>query len=157
MKLSKIVVLVSVLFFLSCKEKPLNIDSPSVFGMSIFSGKHQNYELEIKKTDSLDNYNYHHQKNVLGNLFIKYYEKEDYIDSKFGKFTMVNKSKTYRGFLFKYYSTKKKGPKGSVIVFNKEYGIIATSAYGADFLFLKDSVSIEKNKEIFTEIISGIK
>ena len=157
MKLSKIVLMVSVLFFLSCKEKPLNIDSPTVFGMSLFSGKYQNYELEIKKTDSLDNYNYHHQKNVLGNLFIKYNEKEDYIDSKFGKFTAVNKSKTYRGFLFNYYSTKKNGPKTSIIVFNKEYGIIATSTYGADFLFLKDSVSVEKKKEIFNDIISGLK
>ena len=157
MKLNRIFVIVSVLLFLSCKEKSLNIESSTVYGTSIFSGNYQKYKLEIKKTDSLDSYNYHHQENFLGNLFIRYNEKDDYINSKFGKFTVENKSKSYRGFTFKYYSTKTNGPQTSIIVFNKEYGIIATSTYGARFLFLKDSLPVAKTKEIFDEIIPGLK
>ena len=42
------------------------------------------------------------------------------------------------------------------IIFNIDFGVKANVAYGADFIFLKDSNSEEKSKLLFKDIISII-
>ncbi len=153
MKFSNVCLLMFIVLLSSCNEAPLDMTSKKVFGLSTASGNYQNYELKIEKNDSLTKYTYHNQKSNLGNLSINYFEKGDSIASKYGNFTALSKTYTYRGALLKYYSTKKSGKAYSIIVFNKEYGIIATSTYGANFLFLKEKIAAEKGKNSFNEIV----
>ena len=42
------------------------------------------------------------------------------------------------------------------ILFKKEYGILANVAYGADFIFMKDSIIGIRDLNIFNKILSKI-
>jgi hypothetical protein len=42
------------------------------------------------------------------------------------------------------------------ILFRKEYGILANVAYGADFIFMKDSIIGIRDLNIFNKILSKI-
>lgn len=141
----------------SCKEKPLDITSKKVYGFSLASNNFQKYELKKVITDSVMQYNYHHNKNKNGNLFVNYDKKANLIKGKFGTFIKEDYSYNYRGFTFDFYNTRKKGMKSSTILFNKDYGILATQTYGVSFLFLKDSLSVKKNKELFDNISASLK
>jgi len=155
---SKLIILAIVgMMFTSCKEKPLNIEATKVYGFSMASKNFQKYELKKSENDSILKFHYQHQKSNQGDLVIDYNKNEDQIVTQFGKFLKENYSYTYRGYEFVFYNTKLKGAKNSTILFNKDYGVLATQTSRVSFLFLKDSLSAGKNKEIFDNISNSLK
>lgn len=67
-------------------------------------------------------------------------------------------SKTYKtkNYTFKIYQQKEVKSHNRSLVFNKNYGLLCNTAYGADFLFFKDSLQLAETKMIFKEILLEI-
>jgi hypothetical protein len=113
--------------------------------------------LEVKNKDTIIDYKYL-SKEKIKNLSFRYYIKKDVLVGK-DIFFFKNKKVNYKSMDFKLYGLSVGNGLVShprMIFFNKEYGILANAAYGASFLFLKDSISKLEREQLFNKIISKI-
>ena len=116
--------------------------------------------LNIKDKDSVIDYTYLAKdtiKNTVNDLRFRYHINKDVlmVDDTFiptnKKFLLNDKEyKIYSGLEFSSTSNPR------FILFRKEYGILANVAYGADFIFMKDSIIGIRDLNIFNKILSKI-
>ena len=112
--------------------------------------------LTIEPKDSVINYSYL-AKDSQKNISFSYHVNKDVlmVDDTFiptnKKFLLNDKEyKIYSGLEFSSTSNPR------FILFKKEYGILANVAYGADFIFMKDSIIGIRDLNIFNKILSKI-
>ena len=112
--------------------------------------------LTIEPKDSVINYSYL-AKDSQKNISFSYHVNKDVlmVDDTFiptnKKFLLNDKEyKIYSGLEFNSTSNPR------FILFKKEYGILANVAYGADFIFMKDSIIGIRDLNIFNKIVSKI-
>ena len=112
--------------------------------------------LIIKNKDSVIDYKYI-ANDSLKNLGIRYYLNKDILVLN-EVFYYTNKKVFVKEKEYKIYGSQVNGfaSHPSFILFGKDYGIKANVAYGADFLFLKDSIPKIDNELLFEKIISRI-
>ena len=113
--------------------------------------------LTIEPKDSVIDYSYL-AKDSQKNLSFRYHVNKDillvdgaFIPSK-KKFFLDDKE-------YKIYSDSENNSSSHhprFILFSKEYGILANAAYGADYVFMKDSIIKIKDLNIFNKILSKI-
>ena len=116
--------------------------------------------LNIKDKDSVIDYTYLAKdtiKNTVNDLRFRYHINKDVlmVDETF---IPTNKKFLLKDKEFKIYSYSENNSTSHprFILFRKEYGIMANVAYGADFIFMKDSIIRIRDLNIFDKIISKI-
>ena len=112
--------------------------------------------LTIEPKDSVINYSYL-AKDSQKNISFRYDVNKDFlivVDS----FIPSKKKFFLDDTEYKIYSDSENNSTSHprFILFRKEHGILANVAYGADFVFMKDSVIKIKDLNIFNKILSNI-
>jgi hypothetical protein len=137
---------------ISCGNKNARKENRIVY--SLQTNKFDNLVLSIESKDSIIDYKYDSNDSIK-NLSFRFYINKDVLvgdDVYFFKESTIdlmnNKFKIY-GF---------GEGKGAVshpryIIFNNDYGLFGNITFGANFLFLKDSLSQKRSKLLFDKII----
>ena len=125
----------------------------SIFVHSLDRDSVQNMFLNIDKKASIYSFDYSHPKDTIKNLSLKYDLKKEVLIYDLDTFFSIKNTFNSKSYAFKMYQTKEIKSHKSTLVFNTDYGLFATLAYGADFLFLKDSISKSDSNIIFKGII----
>jgi hypothetical protein len=143
------IVLVS-LFVFSCSRKERNV---AIFVHSLDKDSVQNMLLDIDKKALIYSFDYSQPKDTIKNLSLKYNPKKEVLIYDLDTFFSIKNTFNSKSYEFKMYQTKEIKSHKKTLVFNTDYGLFATLAYGADFLFLKDSISKSDSNIIFKGII----
>jgi hypothetical protein len=112
--------------------------------------------LTIEPKDSVINYSYL-AKDSQKNISFSYHVNKDVLLLD-GAFIPTNKKFYLDDTEYKIYNYSENNSNSHprFILFRKEYGILANVAYGADFIFMKDSIIGIRDLNIFNKIISKI-
>ena len=112
--------------------------------------------LTIEPKDSVIDYSYL-AKDSQKNLSFRYHVNKDVLLVD-GAFIPSKKKFFLDDTEYKIYSDSENNSNSHprFILFRKEHGILANVAYGADFVFMKDSVIKIKDLNIFNKILSNI-
>lgn len=155
MKKILLIVLLCILF--SCNEKELVLEKLYVhqFVSNELVYRHS-LLLSIKDKDSVIDYSYL-AKDSIKNLRFRYHVNKDILLGD-GAFIPTKKKFLLNDNEYKIYSDSEYNstPHPRFILFRKEYGIMANVAYGADFIFMKDSIIRIRDLNIFNKITSKI-
>tara|TARA_B110000091_G_scaffold180226_1_gene196938 strand:- start:1488 stop:1967 length:480 start_codon:yes stop_codon:yes gene_type:complete len=142
-------VLASLLVF-SCSRKENNV---SIFVYSLDKDSVKNMFLDIDKKGLVYSFDYSQTKDSINNLSLRYNPKKEVLIYDLDTFFSIKNAFNSKSYEFKMYQTKEIKSHKRTLVFNTDYGLFATLAYGADFLFLKDSISKSDSNIIFKGII----
>ncbi|QTE23013.1 hypothetical protein [Polaribacter cellanae] len=148
----KKVILYAVFFsliILSCKKQ--EVDLP-IFSYSLLKHDVKNFKLHINEKKSTIYYEYLHQKDTIKKILLKYNSDKDILISDLDTFHFNKKVYNSKSLKFKFYQRKENTSHNRFLVFNENYGLLANLAYGADCLFLKDSISITDKELLFKEL-----
>lgn len=119
------------------------------------SNKVESLTVIIKDKDSMFDYKYGFKEDYKNFDFRLYIDKNVLVDDD----VLFYKKKQfeYNDLIFKLYGYGK-GREGvshpKMIFFNKENGILANMTYGVPFLFLKDSISLDKANLLYKKMIN---
>ncbi|PQJ77910.1 hypothetical protein [Polaribacter porphyrae] len=149
MKFYKISSVFIAFCLLSCDEK----SSSNIYLYSFQKSKAERFLLEIKKENHNKLYFYSNKKDSIKDLNIVYNLEKDFLVSEKDTFYFIKKSYKTKDYEYKMYQPKTIKSHTITLVFHKNYGLLSSSVWGADFLFLKDSLSSFKNEAIFKEIM----
>lgn len=152
MRLTLLFLLVICFSIISCNKKNTREEIRIV--RSLQTNKFDNLLLTIENKDSIIDYKYE-SKDSVKNLSFRFYINKDILvgdDVYFFKESTIELMNNE----FKIYGLGE--GKGTVshprfMVFNKDYGLIGNITYGANFLFLKGSLSQKKSNLLFDKII----
>ena len=142
-------VLASLLVF-SCSRKENNV---SIFVYSLDKDSVKKMFLDIDKKGLVYSFDYSQTKDSINNLSLRYNPKKEVLIYDLDTFFSIKNAFNSKSYEFKMYQTKEIKSHKRTLVFNTDYGLFATLAYGADFLFLKDSISKSDSNIIFKGII----
>jgi len=133
--------LMSLLFF-SCKKKEKNI---SIYSYSLLNDDVGNFKLNITEKGGVIGFEYLNKIDTIGRLHLTYNKKLDVLITKADTFYSTKKAYNLKEIKFKFYKRKVVKSHTRSLVFNEKYGLLSNLAFGADYLFIKDSISkIEK-------------
>lgn len=141
--------LLFVLFIISCGIKESNIP---IYGYLLQKDNMKTFTLNIIKKEGLINFEYRHQIDTVANVEVIYNLEENILISDLDTFSATAKVYNSKSLEFKLYETKGIRSHNSTLVFNKKYGLLASFVFGKDFIFLKDSISVNTKELIFKEL-----
>ncbi|NVK52652.1 MAG: hypothetical protein HWD85_06930 [Flavobacteriaceae bacterium] len=150
--MKKIIFTFVILVFVSCKNEKDN----TIYGSSLITGRQHIYKLHLEKKDVVYNYHYKHQKDTSGSLLFRYNDKKQELNLGTRNFFKTQKTFKYNSLTFDFYQMSKSNTGGAIIVFNKEYGVLATMTFAAHFVFLDKQLSLEKNQKLFDKISADV-
>ena len=105
----------------------------------------------VQKND-ITYFEYINSKDSIKNLKIIFNPKKDFLRTDIDTFYVTKNRYNSEVLEFKMYQTKQNKSHNRTLVFNETYGLLSSLAYGAEFIFLKDSVSSNDRTIIFKEI-----
>ena len=149
MKNVNFLLLFVIIFVVSCAKEENNIP---IFGYSLQHNKVQKLKLIIKELDSSKEFDYVNATDSIKNIKIIYNLEKDFLLSEIDTFYVIKNIYNSKNLVFKMYQSKEIKSHNRTLVFNKDYGLLASLAIGADFIFLKDSIANIESTEVFKEI-----
>ncbi|WP_397446250.1 hypothetical protein [Polaribacter sp. R77954] len=144
----QLIILWFVIGIISCQEK-----NQTIFLHALHTEKVEKLNLKIDKKGEFTSYNYVHQKDTLNNIDLKYYTKEDVLMIEKDTFLVTKKKYVTKNYDYKMYQKNEMNTPLRTLVFDKKYGLLCSTGFGADFLFFKDSLPLPETKLIFKQII----
>ena len=143
--------LLLILFLVSCGRKESNIP---IYGYSLHKDSIKKITLNIIKKEGLINFEYMREVDSLISLDLKYNVEGNFLISDFDTFLATKKVYNSKSLEFNIYQRKEINNR--TLFFNKKYGLLSSIAYGRDFLFLKDSISVNTKELIFKELFLNL-
>ena len=143
--------LLLILFLVSCGRKERNIP---IYGHSLHKDSIKKITLNIIKKEGLINFEYRREVDSLISLDLKYNVEGNFLISDFDTFLATKKVYNSKSLEFNIYQRKEINNR--TLFFNKKYGLLSSIAYGTDFLFLKDSISVNTKELIFKELFLNL-
>ena len=140
--------LISLILF-SCEKKENNIP---IYSYSLLTDNVKSFKLKISEKESTIGFEYLHENDSIRRLYLKYNKKNDVLISRFDTFHSSKKTYKFKKVNFKIYQRKVVQSHNRSLVFNERYGLLSNLAYGADYLFLKDSISKIDKEVLFKEL-----
>ena len=141
--------LLLVFFLISCGRKEKN--SP-VYGYSLQADSIKKFTLNSIKKEGLINFEYRNQIDSLSNIDLKYNLEGNFLIADFDTFLATEKVYNSKSLDFRIYQIKEIKSHNRTLFFNTKYGLLSSIAFGADYLFLKDSISFTTKELIFKEL-----
>ena len=151
MKICKPVILLIFLLILvySCTKN-------STSTINVYSFQTKDYEklrLDIKKNGDKILYQYTSKTDSTKNLELTFNFRKNFLATKQDTFYSFRKTYTTKDYEYFYYQQINAQSHVRTLVFEEDYGLLLSSGYGADFLFVKDSLSKIEMEDIFKELI----
>jgi len=141
--------LLIILFIISCGRNEKDIP---IYSYSLATDSVHNFNLNSNTKNIRTNFEYLHKKDTLRNLSIVYDNELDVLI--YGSDTLQSTNRIYnaKSLKFKYYRKKAAVNHHRFLVFNEKYGLLSNLAYGANYLFLKDSISKSDKELVFKKL-----
>ncbi|PQB07117.1 hypothetical protein BST83_08130 [Polaribacter filamentus] len=153
MKNVKFYVLVVIFVVFSCESEQKNI---LVFSYSLQNDSIQKLKLNINKKGDLKIFKYQYSQDSIKSIDLKYNLDRDFLITDIDTFLVQKNPYKSKSLAFKMYQTKEVTSHNRALVFNESYGLLASLAVGADFIFLKDSLANNDKNVIFKEIFLNL-
>jgi hypothetical protein len=153
MKNVKFYVLVVIFVFFSCESEQNNI---SVFSYSLQNESIQKLKLNTNKKGDFKIFKYQYSQDSIKSIDLKYNLDRDFLITGIDTFLVQKNTYNSKSLAFKMYQTKEVTSHNRTLVFNENYGLLASLAVGADFIFLKDSLANKDKNVIFKEIFLNL-
>ncbi|MDP5105983.1 MAG: hypothetical protein NWQ31_07415 [Polaribacter sp.] len=141
--------LLVLLFVISCAKEEKNIP---IFGYSLHNDKIQKLKLNRIQKNNIKYFEYINSNDSIKDLKVIFNPEKDFLLVDMDTFYVTKNRYNSKVLEFKMYQTKENKSHNRTLVFNDTYGLLASLANGADFIFLKDSVSSNDRTIIFKEI-----
>jgi hypothetical protein len=153
MKNIKLYVLGVLFVAFSCESEQKNI---SVFRYSLQNDSIQKLKLNTIKEGDLKIFKYQNSQDSIKSIDFKYNLDRDFLITDIDTFLVQKNTYKSKSLEFKMYQTKEVTSHNITLVFNENYGLLASLAVGADFIFLKDSLANKDRNIIFKEIFLNL-
>ncbi|MFQ3297189.1 MAG: hypothetical protein ACI9JT_001275 [Polaribacter sp.] len=153
MKNVNIYLVLLTFLFTSCREKQQNI---LVFKYALETNKTEKYILNTQKNDSILYFEYRNLNNRLALYNLNYIVEKAQVKLKSKTFLGAEENYNFDGFKFKIFQIKEPITGIRTLVFNENYGLLASVRYGENFIFLKDSITPKIKELTFKKIFRSI-
>ena len=149
----KFLVFLLVLVFYSCG---LSNQKSKMYVYAFATYKSEPYTFLKQNTKAGLSYAYKHQADSIKDFYLTYAKSKDFLID--GLDTLYFTSKYYKtsDVTFKAYQKKVIQSHNRILIFEKDYGILANLAFGANYLFTKDSLPSLQNEEILKQIMLAL-
>jgi hypothetical protein len=144
----------ALLFLLnSCGSKEENI---SIFKYALETNKTEKYILNIKKNDAIFHFEYRNLKDSIALFDLNYIEGKEQLILKSETFLSTDENYNSYSFAFKIFQIKESNSSIRTLVFNENYGLLASLGFGENFLFSRDSIAPKIKELTFKKIFRRI-
>lgn len=143
------VFLLIIFFIISCSRNQKDIP---IYSYSLATDSVYRFNLNSNTENVRTNFEYLHKKDTLRNLSIMYDNELDVLIYDSDTLKSTNRIYNSKSLKFKYYLKKGAISHQRFLVFNEKYGLLSNLAYGANYLFLKDSISKSDKELLFKKL-----
>lgn len=148
--MKKIFFYIIVSFILvSCNRSQNNIP---IFLHALSKKNIEKFTLKSIQREGFISFNYLQKKDTIKNIDLKYMKEKDIIITNLDTFITTKKHYKSKTLSYTIYKHKLHKSHNRFLVFNKNYGLFANLASGANFLFLRDTISSYTKGVIFKEL-----
>jgi hypothetical protein len=143
------------LFFLlsSCDRKEENV---LIFKYALETNITEKYVLNTKKNDSIFYFQYRNLKDISSLYDLNYIFGKKQLKLQSKTFLATEENYNSESFKFKIFEIKDSNTVLRTIVFNENYGLLASIGFGENFIFSKDSISPKIKELTFKKIFRSI-
>lgn len=145
--------LVVLLVLNSCKSKEENI---LIFKYALETNKTEKYILTTKKKDSLVYFEYRNLNDTIPLFNFNYFSEKEQLVIKSKTFLYTKENYNLDSFKFKIFQIKEPNTGIRTLVFNENYGLLASVEFGENFIFSKDSITPKIKELTFKKIFRSI-
>jgi hypothetical protein len=145
--------LVVLLVLNSCGSKEENT---LIFKYALETNKTEKYLLNTKKNDSVVHFEYRNLNDTISLFDFNYIPDKEQLIIKSKTFFYTNENYNSDSFKFKIFQIKEPNTGIRTLVFNENYGLLASVAFGENFIFSKDSITPKIKELTFKKIFRSI-
>jgi hypothetical protein len=145
--------LVALLVLNSCGSKEENI---LIFKYALETNKTEKYILNTKKNDSIVHFEYRNLNDTIPLFDFNYIPDKEQLIMKSKMLLYTNENYSLDSFKFKIFQIKEPNTGIRTVVFNENYGLLASVAFGENFIFSKDSIAPKTKELTFKKIFRSI-
>jgi hypothetical protein len=145
--------LVALLVLNSCGSKEENI---LIFKYALETNKTEKYILNTKKNDSIVHFEYRNLNDTIPLFDFNYIPDKEQLIIKSKTLLYTNENYNLDSFKFKIFQIKESDMGIRTLVFNENYGLLASIAFGENFIFSKDSITPKIKELTFKKIFRSI-
>ena len=137
----------------SCGSKEENI---LIFKYALENTEMEKYILNTKKNDSLVHFEYRNLNDTIPLFDMNYILDKEQLIMKSKTFFYTNENYNLDSFKFKIFQIKESNTSIKTLVFNQNYGLLASVEFGENFIFSKDSITPKIKELTFKKIFRSI-
>jgi hypothetical protein len=143
------------LFFLlsSCDRKEENI---LIFKYALETNTAEKYVLNTKKNDSILYFQYRNLKDTRSLYDLNYIVSKEQLKLQSKTFLVTQENYNSESFKFNIFEIKDSSTVLRTLVFNENYGLLASIGFGENFIFSKDSITPKTKELTFKKIFRSI-
>jgi hypothetical protein len=143
------------LFFLlsSCTGKEENT---LIFKYALETNTAEKYVLNTKKNDSILYFQYRNLKDTRSLYDLNYIVSKEQLKLQSKTFLVTQENYNSESFKFNIFEIKDSSTVLRTLVFNENYGLLASIGFGENFIFSKDSITPKTKELTFKKIFRSI-
>jgi hypothetical protein len=145
--------LVILLVLNSCGSKEENT---LIFKYALETNITEKYLLNTKKNDSVVYFEYRNLNDTTPLFDFNYIPDKEQLIIKSKTFSYTNENYNLDNLKFKIFQIKESNMVIRTLVFNENYGLLASVAFGENFIFSKDSITPKIKELTFKKIFRSI-
>jgi hypothetical protein len=143
------------LFFLCCSCGS-EVENVLTFKYALETNKVEKYLLNTQKNDSIFYYEYRNLNDSLPLYDFDYILDKEQLQLKDKTFLSAKENYNSGSFKFKIFQIKGSNTGIRTLVFNENYGLLASVEFGENFIFSKDSLTPKIKELTFKKIFRSI-
>lgn len=143
------------LFFLCCSCGSEG-ENDLIYRYALETNKVEKYRLNTQENDATFQYEYWSLTDSLPLYDLNYVSDKEQLLLKGKTFLDANEAYNSGSFQFKIFQIKRSNTAIRTLVFNKNYGLLASLGFGANFIFSKDSLTPKIKELTFKKIFRSI-
>lgn len=151
--MKNIFLLCCTIFFFSCSKKQQDVP---VFKYALEQKDSEYYVLNSELNNGVAVFKYVNAKDILQNLDLKFIIEKESLNLNQETYTLTLKTYSSASLEFKMYQKKDVKNNISTLVFNKDYGLLASVSAKANFVLLKDTVTALEKEVFFKELFINL-
>ena len=151
--MKNIFLLCCTIFFFSCSKKQQDVP---VFKYALEQKDSEYYVLNSELNNGVAVFKYVNAKDILQNLDLKFIIEKESLNLNQEIYTIMSKTYSSASLEFKMYQKKDVKNNISTLVFNKDYGLLASVSAEANFVLLKDTITALEKEMFFKELFINL-
>jgi hypothetical protein len=151
--MKNIFLLCCTIFFFSCSKKQQDV---AVFKYALEQKDSEYYVLNSELNNGVAVFKYVNAKDILQNLDLKFIIEKESLNLNQEIYTITSKTYSSASLEFKMYQKKDVKNNISTLVFNKDYGLLASVSAEANFVLLKDTITALEKEVFFKELFINL-